>query len=217
VLIDELGTEPGGHLQDLHQRILARDPALLPAPPAPAAQVAPPYSPPIAARPPGTSLVPEPGVAAGVGEPVPWQALGVPAAQLPWCLSDFLSRRGHWQAYADTHDTALAAAQRLDDPDALARTRAELGFAYGLLGSYASAHTHLEHALDYYQQALRLFSDLGDRYKETETLSSLGDTHHAGGDTAAARECWQRALAILADLGHPDAGTVRAKLGQIPS
>lgn len=35
MLVDELGTEPGRHLQDLYQPILAADPALLPARPAP--------------------------------------------------------------------------------------------------------------------------------------------------------------------------------------
>jgi tetratricopeptide (TPR) repeat protein/transcriptional regulator with XRE-family HTH domain len=251
------------------------------------------------------------------------------AWQLPWALSDFLARRGHWRAYVVTQDTALAAAQRLDDPAAQARARAELGYAHGMLGSYPDAYTHLQHALDlyrqlgnrtsqaimnislahllgwqdrnseardharqaleisraegdravqanalntigwysailgdnqdalaycqqaldllrdlgdrlgqaatldslgyihaclgdypralgFYQEALRLFRYLGDRYKEAGTLSSLGESRYAAGDVGAARECWQQALGILADLDHPDAGTIRGKLGQLP-
>jgi hypothetical protein len=40
----------------------------------------------------------------------------------------------------------------------------------------------------------------------------LSHNHHAGGDHEAARDAWQHALAILDDLEHPDADTVRAKL-----
>ena len=45
-----------------------------------------------------------------------------------------------------------------------------------------------------------------------EALTRLGDTHHAAGELAQARQAWQQALAILEDLQHPDAGQVRAKL-----
>jgi hypothetical protein len=65
VLIDELGAEPGAHLQDLHHRILAADPVLLPAP------ASPPSSPPFAARPAQAALVP---------------------AQLPAAIGDFTGR-----------------------------------------------------------------------------------------------------------------------------
>ncbi len=40
----------------------------------------------------------------------------------------------------------------------------------------------------------------------------LGDTYLAAGDSASARAAWDNALAILDDLGHPDAAQVREKL-----
>jgi hypothetical protein len=43
-------------------------------------------------------------------------------------------------------------------------------------------------------------------------LNRLGDVRLAAADPDAARTAWQRALAILADLDHPDADDVRAKL-----
>ena len=43
-------------------------------------------------------------------------------------------------------------------------------------------------------------------------LIHLGDVHSAVGDVDASRDTWQRALALLADLYHPEAGQVRAKL-----
>jgi predicted negative regulator of RcsB-dependent stress response len=44
------------------------------------------------------------------------------------------------------------------------------------------------------------------------TTLSLGDTHHAAGDDDAARETWEQAQALFADLRHPDAELVRHKL-----
>jgi predicted negative regulator of RcsB-dependent stress response len=42
-------------------------------------------------------------------------------------------------------------------------------------------------------------------------LVSLGDSYEAAGDTQAARDAWQQALAILDDLQHPDAERIRGK------
>ncbi len=53
---------------------------------------------------------------------------------------------------------------------------------------------------------------IDDRNAETETLSRLGDTHRAGGDSAAARTVWLEAVSVLDKLGHTDAEGVRAKL-----
>ncbi len=67
-------------------------------------------------------------------------------------------------------------------------------------------------AADCYQHALALYGDLGDRYYEADTLTHLGDTHHAAGRPDQARTAWTTALDILTDLDHPDTDTVRAKL-----
>ena len=52
----------------------------------------------------------------------------------------------------------------------------------------------------------------GDRYHEAVILDHLGDSHHGAGEVAAAREAWRRAMAILNELDHPDAGQIRVKL-----
>jgi tetratricopeptide (TPR) repeat protein len=83
------------------------------------------------------------------------------------------------------------------------------------LDSIASAYQHLgrqQEAVAHYQQALHLYREFGDRYREADTLACLGDAHLAGGQTAAAREAWHHALAILSELGHPDATKVLNKL-----
>jgi hypothetical protein len=61
------------------------------------------------------------------------------------------------------------------------------------------------------------YAELTDRYREADTLTRLGDTHHAAGNPDAARAAWHHALSILTDLHHPDTETVRAKLHQLPN
>lgn len=68
-----------------------------------------------------------------------------------------------------------------------------------------------------YIRALSLFREVGDRFSEAETLTNLGDTRHAAGELAQARQAWQQALAILNDLHHPKASQVRAKLASTNS
>ncbi len=80
-----------------------------------------------------------------------------------------------------------------------------LGYAHRQLGQYADAIT-------YYQQSVDVSSEIGIRHHQAEVLSHLGDTHQASGNRAAARASWDRALAILEDLHHPDADQARAKL-----
>jgi DNA-binding SARP family transcriptional activator/tetratricopeptide (TPR) repeat protein len=77
------------------------------------------------------------------------------AQQLPAALVTFLDRQGHLEDYAATQRTALAAAQRASQPDGLARAHLDLAGAYGRLGSYDQAHSHMS-------RALSLYRDLGD-------------------------------------------------------
>ena len=54
--------------------------------------------------------------------------------------------------------------------------------------------------------------DMFDRYNEAMALTSLGNSHQAAGDGAEARVMWQRAAAILDQLGHPDTYAAGARL-----
>lgn len=56
---------------------------------------------------------------------------------------------------------------------------------------------------------------MSNRYYEGNSLVHLGDTHAAAGDHEAARRTWERALAVLAELGHPDAEQVRTRLAEL--
>jgi tetratricopeptide (TPR) repeat protein/transcriptional regulator with XRE-family HTH domain len=83
-----------------------------------------------------------------------------------------------------------------------------LGYIEHQLGDFAAA-------VSCYRRALSLCRDTGARFNEVEILTHLGDAHHAAGELRQAREAWRQALTILADLDHPDAEKVRAKLAGI--
>jgi DNA-binding SARP family transcriptional activator/tetratricopeptide (TPR) repeat protein len=72
--------------------------------------------------------------------------------QLAWTLADYLHLRGHWHDLIATQHTAVAAAERSADPAAQALTHRLLGRTYIQVDRYDDARTHLEHALNGYDQ-----------------------------------------------------------------
>jgi DNA-binding SARP family transcriptional activator len=86
------------------------------------------------------------------------------------------------------------------------------------LDSIASACHHLgryQEAVARYLQAADLSHELGLRYYEAGILGRLGDVHGANAQSASAAAAWQRALAILDELGLPEAMQIREKLDQL--
>ncbi len=100
---------------------------------------------------------------------------------------------------------AITLFQELRDQHGEAATAHSLGYALHCLGDHRQAVIR-------YRQALDLFEKAGDRYYTAYTLAQLGDTHLAADDPQAAQHSWQRALAILTELGHPEADQVHTKL-----
>ena len=88
------------------------------------------------------------------------------AWQIPWALGPFFNRRGRWQDYVGTQQTALAAARRLGDTLALAHTHYLLGNAQSHLDDYDAAALNIRQALD-------LFRALGDKANEGMVLNGL--------------------------------------------
>lgn len=88
------------------------------------------------------------------------------AWQLPWALSTFLNRQGFWHLRTTTQQTALAAADRLDDGNAQAICHHLLARGYAILGQFAEAIHHLHTALRHYE-------DLGDRTGQATIHFSL--------------------------------------------
>jgi len=113
------------------------------------------------------------------------------------------------------HEMGLMHCQRAHD------LQKEIGDQFGqaeTLSSIARAYQHLgryQEAVAHYQEARQLFREFGVRNSEADALADLGDAHLAGGHPAAAIEAWHCALAILSELGHPDASLVRGKLDNL--
>jgi tetratricopeptide (TPR) repeat protein len=99
---------------------------------------------------------------------------------------------------------ALILHTKLGDDSGAAADWDSLGYAHHHLGQY-------HEAIACFDTAVRLYQHTGDRALEADTLLHLGDAELALGRRAAARETVARAVAILEDLGHPDAAKVRAR------
>ena len=102
------------------------------------------------------------------------------AWQLPRAMSPFLQNRGHWQEWAATQRTGLAAATRAGDTAGRATSSRLLANACTELGDHDQAVGHLGNSLRLYQQ-------LGDRLGEAMT-------HHDLGTLAARQGCYADAL-----------------------
>ncbi|MDW5323687.1 tetratricopeptide repeat protein [Plantactinospora sp. KLBMP9567] len=123
-----------------------------------------------------------------------------------------LNATGWYHAQLGDYHTALQRcreAVRLHeeqkDVSGLANAWDSLGYAYHGLGNHPDA-------IACYQRAVEFFRAADDRYGETDALTSLGDTQLDAGDPGAALSAWRAALAILIDVGHPDAARVRARI-----
>jgi len=86
--------------------------------------------------------------------------------QLAWTLQTFLDRRGYWHDWVAVGRAAVAAAQRLADPTAQARSHGSLAGAYTMLGRFDDAHSQLRHALD-------LATRTGDQTQQAHTHNNL--------------------------------------------
>jgi tetratricopeptide (TPR) repeat protein len=75
--------------------------------------------------------------------------------KIAWCWATLLSRRGQLHELFAVQETAVLAAGRLGDRDALAHVHYEIGYVSGRLGDYGAADEHL-------RQSLELFAELGD-------------------------------------------------------
>ena len=119
-----------------------------------------------------------------------------PAAwQIPWALASFLNRRGRWRDMIATQTTALAAAERLGDPEGQAHTHHYLGRACVLLARYDEAATHLTTALTTYDA-------LGDAANQARVHGELGRAFELQGRYEPALEHAERGLALFRAAGH---------------
>jgi tetratricopeptide (TPR) repeat protein/transcriptional regulator with XRE-family HTH domain len=116
------------------------------------------------------------------------------AWQLPWGISPFLRARGHWQEYAATQRTALAAATRLGDTAAQAMCSRLLANACTDLGDH-------DQALGHYASSLTLYQRLGNRLGQARIQHSLGLVAERQGRYADALGHAEQALRLCQAIG----------------
>jgi DNA-binding SARP family transcriptional activator len=116
------------------------------------------------------------------------------AWQLPWAMESFLRVRGHWQEWAATQRTALAAATRLGDAAAQALSGRLLANACNSLGDH-------DQALGYYVGSRTLYHRLGNRLGEAKIERSLGLVAEHQGRPADALRHAERALRLYQAIG----------------
>ena len=134
--------------------------------------------------------------------------------QLPWCVADFLLRRGYWHQAATTLHAALEAATRLGDQGGQAATVLLLGIALTRLGEYDQAGAQLAECLEEYRQ-------LGDRTGQARVHLQLGSLLTFQGADAEALSHAEQALALFRAAGDQageagalnDVGCCHAELG----
>ncbi len=116
------------------------------------------------------------------------------AWQLPWAMASFLQARGHWQQWAATQRTGLAAATRLGDTGAQALSGRLLALACTNLGDHDQARGHFASSLTLYQR-------LGNRLGQAKIQQNLGVLAQRQERHAAALGHAQQALRLYQAIG----------------
>jgi tetratricopeptide (TPR) repeat protein/transcriptional regulator with XRE-family HTH domain len=118
------------------------------------------------------------------------------AWQLPWTMTSFLDRRGHWHQLVAVQRTAVAAALRQGDTAGQALTYYQLGSGCARLGDYEQAHEHLTSCLELYRQ-------LADRTGQTYAYLALAwMAEHQGSYTDSLGHA-ERALELVRTVDNP--------------
>jgi tetratricopeptide (TPR) repeat protein len=121
--------------------------------------------------------------------------LDTQAWQIAWAMRVYLTYQGLWHQQAAVQRTALAAAERLADPYALAHARRGLAYADAALGRRAQARAHIE-------AAVASFAEAGRPAEQALALLSLSRLLDGDGASAAALPAAQRALEIYHQAGY---------------
>ncbi|GIG68552.1 AfsR/SARP family transcriptional regulator [Phytomonospora endophytica] len=125
-------------------------------------------------------------------------------ASLAW----YRARLGDHRRALDECLSALAVLREVRDPGGQASTWDTIGYVHHALADY-------DLAIGAYRNSVRLYRELDDRFNVVTPLVRLGDTYRDTGATEATRRVWRQALAVLVELGNPQADEVRGKLARL--
>ncbi|MEV4756437.1 BTAD domain-containing putative transcriptional regulator [Micromonospora sp. NPDC049559] len=119
----------------------------------------------------------------------------VHAWQLAWVLEQFLERWGHWDDWTSAIRAGMRAAQRLDDPRALAHGHRSLGLSALVMGRAEDAYPHFTQALDLFRRT----GDLSGQALVERGLASVVDRR---GRYDEALWHAERAVALYREAGN---------------
>jgi tetratricopeptide (TPR) repeat protein len=116
------------------------------------------------------------------------------AWKIPHFLGEFLQLSMRYTESTATHEIALAAARREDNPSGEAAILAGLGISSYYLNQFVESFT-------YTQQALTIYREIGETGGEAMTLVNLGGVHTELGQFSEAINCLHQALGIAQESG----------------
>ncbi|GAA2810536.1 AfsR/SARP family transcriptional regulator [Kribbella solani] len=123
---------------------------------------------------------------------------------------------GYQYALLGQYDEALQHCQyALERMEAGAWDQLEIAAVWDSLGFIHLRMSAAPQAISCYQRAADLYHAEGDQYYTAMGIAKVGDAYASNGNTEQARHNWLRAAHKLEALQHPDAATVRARLGQL--
>ncbi|HEX4061881.1 MAG TPA: BTAD domain-containing putative transcriptional regulator [Streptosporangiaceae bacterium] len=114
--------------------------------------------------------------------------------QLPAATGSFYYRRSHWADWEATHQIGLASARRLCDRPGEARMLHNLGMAYAL--------QHRTQTITYFEQAVVIFREIGDREGAARAATGLATACFYLGHFRDALDASQRSLVLQREAGN---------------
>ncbi len=105
--------------------------------------------------------------------------------------SDYLLLWGHFRLVIELHELLLG---KLSDPELNLISTGNLGTAYYFVGEY-------QKAIRYYEKALTIAKEIGDRKCEGEQLGNLGNVYSVTDEFRKSIEYYEKALTIAKEIG----------------
>jgi tetratricopeptide (TPR) repeat protein len=135
-------------------------------------------------------------------------------------LHEDLDRWGNYTTIVELYENLLP--ERVDKERRLTSVQTH-GAVLGNLGNAYYALGEVERAVEYYEQALVIAKEIGDRRGEGNRLGSLGNAYYALGQVERAIEFYEQALVIAKEIGDRrgegtwlgSLGLAYAALGQV--
>jgi tetratricopeptide (TPR) repeat protein len=106
-----------------------------------------------------------------------------------------LFRQGKYQAALEKFNEALQNVQ--DQPRSMAEIYNDMGVTYKQLENYPAAYQALD-------KAMQLFTELGDKKGQAQTLGNRASVYEAEGDPEEAVEIYKQSAALLEEIGETE-------------